>query len=33
MIWLNKSLVTSGTVKDGLKRFSISEQITKVMEV
>ena len=33
MIWLNKSLVTSGMVKAGLKRFSTSEQIIKVMEV
>jgi len=33
MIWLNKSLDIFGMVKGGLKRFSTSEQIIKVMEV
>ena len=34
MIWLNKSLVTSGMVKAGLKRFNTSEKIIiKIMEV
>ena len=34
MIWLNKSLVTSGMAKARLKRFSTSEKIIiKVMEV
>ena len=34
MIWLNKSLVTSGMVKAGLKRFNTSEKIIiKVMGV